>query len=79
MRWKIIYLVIAIAVTPFVFAGSVMRITVSRDGKSNYRTIQGAINSVKDSGRTAGIVIFIKNGVYSEKDIHRKGQYHIAG
>ncbi|UKT63705.1 pectinesterase family protein [Pedobacter mucosus] len=41
-------------------------ITVSKDGKGNYKTIQEAINSVRDLGEKT-VKIFIKNGTYNEK------------
>ena len=42
------------------------RIIVSQDGSGDYKTIQGAINSLSDSSATAR-VIYIKNGTYKEK------------
>src|SRR5262245_5065987 len=42
------------------------RIIVSKDGKGNFTSIQSAINSLPDSSATPRI-IYIKNGVYSEK------------
>ena len=42
------------------------RIIVSQDGKGDYKTIQGAVNSLSDSSSTPRI-IFIRNGVYKEK------------
>lgn len=42
------------------------RVIVSQDGKGDYKTIQGAINSLPDSAATPRI-IFIRNGVYKEK------------
>jgi pectinesterase len=42
------------------------RIVVDAGGKGDYKTIQGAINSLPDSATTPRI-IFIKKGVYKEK------------
>src|SRR5688572_10005716 len=42
------------------------RIVVAKNGKADFRTIQGAINSLSDSSATPR-VIFIKDGVYDEK------------
>ncbi|MEI9945739.1 MAG: pectinesterase family protein [Chitinophagaceae bacterium] len=42
------------------------KIIVSKDGKGDYKTIQGAINSLKDSSATPR-TIFIKKGTYREK------------
>lgn len=40
-------------------------ITVAQDGSGNYKTIQEAVNSVRDLGKR--VVIHIKKGVYHEK------------
>ena len=42
------------------------KIIVSKTGKDNYRSIQGAINSLPDTGSVTR-VIFIRNGIYKEK------------
>src|ERR1043165_3567538 len=42
------------------------KIIVSKDGKADFNTIQGAINSLPDSSATPRVII-IKNGVYDEK------------
>lgn len=42
------------------------KIIVATDGSGNYKTIQGAINSLTDSAIQHRI-IFIKNGIYKEK------------
>ena len=42
------------------------RVVVDANGKGDYKTIQGAINSLADSATTPRI-IFIKKGVYNEK------------
>lgn len=44
----------------------VKKIIVSKTGKGDFRSIQGAINSLSDSSVTPRI-IYIKNGVYREK------------
>jgi len=41
-------------------------ITVAQDGTGNYKTIQEAVNSVRDLGELR-VVIHIKNGIYHEK------------
>ena len=41
-------------------------LTVAKDGSGNYKTIQEAINAVRDLGKLR-VKIFIKKGVYSEK------------
>lgn len=41
-------------------------LTVAKDGSGNYKTIQEAINSVRDLGKLQ-VKIFIKKGVYREK------------
>ena len=42
------------------------KITVAADGSGDYKTLQGALNSLPDSSATAR-TIFIKKGIYSEK------------
>jgi pectinesterase len=42
------------------------RIVVSQDGKGDFKTIQGAINSLSDSASVARVIL-IKNGIYKEK------------
>lgn len=41
-------------------------ITVAQDGTGNYKTIQEAVNSVRDLGELR-VVIYVKNGTYHEK------------
>ena len=41
-------------------------ITVAQDGSGNYKTIQEAVNSVRDLGQKR-VSIFIKKGIYREK------------
>jgi pectinesterase len=43
-------------------------LTVAQDGSGNYKTIQEAVNSVRDLGQKR-VKIFIKKGVYNEKVI----------
>ncbi|MEI6586860.1 MAG: pectinesterase family protein, partial [Sediminibacterium sp.] len=52
-------------VPPVVFPS---KLVVSKDGRGNYKTIQEAINSVRDLGQKT-VRIFIKNGIYHEKII----------
>jgi pectinesterase len=40
-------------------------ITVAQDGSGNYKTIQEAVNSVRDFGQR--VIIHIKKGTYHEK------------
>ena len=51
--------------TQIVFSQS-GKITVAQDGTGNFRTVQQAINAVKDSSALE-TVIYIKNGIYKEK------------
>ncbi len=46
--------------------GKAKRIVVAADGSGDYKTIQGALNSLPDSANTPR-TIFIKNGNYAEK------------
>lgn len=62
--------IIGFVLLPFLgsASGSVpfQRIVVDINGKGDFKTIQGAINSLPDSSATAR-VIFIRKGVYNEK------------
>jgi len=44
------------------------KITVDQNGKGNYKTIQEAVNSVRDLGETE-VRILVKDGIYKEKII----------
>ena len=57
------------------FMASARTITVSPDGRSDFKTIQQAINSLPDSA-SEDRVIYIKNGTYNEKIFIAK--HHIA-
>ena len=52
-------------------------LTVAQDGTGNYKTIQEAINSVRDLGQ-AQVIIFIKKGVYHEKITVPSWKTHIS-
>jgi pectinesterase len=59
-------------------AWSQNRVVVSADGKGDYKTIQGAINSLSDSSASAR-TIFIKNGLYREKVYIEKNNIVLEG
>src|SRR6188474_1766469 len=42
------------------------RLTVAQDGSGNYKTIQEAVNAMRDFSQER-VTIFIKKGVYKEK------------
>lgn len=54
------------------------KIVVAKKGKADFRTIQGAINSLSDSSATPRI-IYVKNGVYREKIYLEKHRVTIEG
>src|SRR5688572_26846969 len=54
------------------------KIVVAADGSGDYKTVQGAINSLPDSSATARTV-FIKNGVYREKIYLEKNNIILEG
>lgn len=54
------------------------RIIVDKDGKGDFNSIQGAINSLPDSS-SAPRVIFIRNGVYKEKLYIEKANLILEG
>src|SRR5688572_10972596 len=51
---------------------------VAQDGSGDFKTIQGAINSLPDSSTTPRI-IFIKKGVYKEKIYIEKHNIYFEG
>jgi pectinesterase len=68
-KYKPAFLLVALMLTVFnSIAGfnHINKIIVSKDGTGDFKTIQGAINSLPDSSSTPRY-IFIKNGVYAEK------------
>lgn len=58
--------------------GSAKKIVVASDGSGDFKTIQGAINSLPDSSVTPRI-LFIKNGVYREKIYLEKNNIVLEG
>lgn len=50
------------------------KLTVSQDGSGDFKTIQEAINSVRDLAYNR-VTIFIKNGIYKEKLVIPWRQY----
>lgn len=52
-------------------------ITVSKDGSGNYKTIQEAVNAVRDLGEKE-VKIYVKNGTYKEKLIIPSWKIKIA-
>jgi len=69
VKYKPAFLLVALMLTVFSsFANftHINKIVVSKDGTGDFKTIQGAINSLPDSSSTPRY-IFIKSGVYAEK------------
>lgn len=52
-------------------------LTVAKDGSGNFKTIQEAVNAVRDLSQVQ-VKIFIKNGVYNEKLVIPSWKTHIA-
>jgi pectinesterase len=52
-------------------------LTVAKDGSGNYKTIQEAVNAIRDLSQ-AEVKIFIKNGVYKEKLVIPSWKTHIS-
>jgi pectinesterase len=59
-------------------AAAIKKIIVSQDGKGDYKTIQGAINSLSDSASTPRIIL-IRNGIYREKVYLEKDNIILEG
>lgn len=52
-------------------------LTVSKDGSGNFKTIQEAVNAVRDLSQLQ-VKIFIKNGIYNEKLVIPSWKTHIS-
>lgn len=65
LRYALVVLVLLINGTAWA-GGIIKSIVVDKSGKADFKTIQGAINSLPDSSAMPR-KIFIKNGVYDEK------------
>jgi pectinesterase len=65
---KKLFLILFISAAHFLLAGNspYIKITVSKDGKGDFTSIQKAINSVRDLGPSEAL-ISIKSGTYNEK------------
>jgi len=63
---KIIISILLLSFSISLAFSQAISITVSKDGKGDFRTVQEAINAVKDFNK-AVTTIYIKNGVYKEK------------
>lgn len=65
-RW--VFLTVMLFVSPQLVGQTVypVEINVAQDGSGDYKTIQEAVNAVRDLGERR-VKIFIKNGVYQEK------------
>jgi len=63
---QILLAVISLSVKQMVFAKEPVQIVVDANGKGDFKTIQGAINSLPETSATPR-TIFIRNGVYNEK------------
>lgn len=75
----ILFLLISVTSGATLYAQkSLKRIVVAQNGKADYKTIQGAINSLDDSA-AAPRIIYIKNGVYREKIYLEKHQVIFEG
>ncbi|OKS86965.1 Pectinesterase [Mucilaginibacter polytrichastri] len=58
-------------------ASSPTELTVGTDGYSNYRTIQEAVNAVRDLSQKQ-VIIHIKKGIYHEKLVIPSWKTHIS-
>lgn len=62
----IILILLSLLIAENSFAQKGKRIVVAQKGKADFKSIQGAINSLSDTSATPRI-IYVKNGVYREK------------
>lgn len=75
---KKLFLILFISAANFLLAGNspYIKITVSKDGKGDFTSIQKAINSVRDLGSSEAL-ISIKSGTYNEKIIIPSSKHKI--
>jgi pectinesterase len=59
-------ILVFLLLTASIAFSQVKEITVSQDGSGDFKTVQEAVNAVKDSN-TSVTTIYIKNGIYKEK------------
>jgi len=75
---KKIYSSLIVLLIVFTTVNAQKKIIVDAQGKADFKTIQGAINSLIDSSVSAR-VIFIKKGIYKEKLYIEKGNIILEG
>ena len=78
MNVKKIYSSLIVLLIVFTTVNAQKKIIVDAQGKADFKTIQGAINSLIDSSVSAR-VIFIKKGIYKEKLYIEKGNIILEG
>ncbi len=71
-------IVITVLFFPVLIASAQKKIVVAADGSGDYKSIQGAINSLNDSA-VATRTIFIKKGTYAEKLYIEKARITLEG
>ena len=72
------YCLIIFSLLSFTLYSQAVRIIVSKTGKDNYKSIQGALNSLPDTASVPRI-IFVRNGIYKEKLYIEKHNIVIQG
>jgi len=76
---KKLFLILLISMANFLFAGNepYIKITVAQDGSGDFKSIQKAINSIRDLGPGEALV-FIKSGTYNEKVVIPSSKHKIT-
>jgi len=80
MKMLRIIIILLLAVTTRTWAQQPLpptELTVAQDGSGNYKTIQEAVNSVRDLGQKQ-VTIHIKKGIYHEKLVIPSWKTHIS-
>ena len=76
MKLKLIFLYLLVQL-PFITCVAQYNIIVATDGSGNFKTVQEAINSVRDN-QSSRTTIFVKKGVYKEKVILPSSKINVS-
>ena len=73
----LVTLLMMLGTSPSLFSQTTYDFVVARDGSGNFRTIQEAVTACRDYAERQ-CIIFVKNGVYSEKLVIPASKTHIT-
>jgi pectinesterase len=76
MKLKLFFLYLLIQL-PFITTIAQCNIIVAKDGSGNFKTVQEAINSIRDN-QSSRTTIFVKKGIYKEKVILPSSKINVS-